>query len=60
MFRFLFGVLLGATGYWAYKQGWLPIGTQDPFDQVSQAADSPIILPTAQEISGRPSEPIPS
>ena len=63
MLRFLFGVTLGALGYWAYSQGWLPFGSKDLFEQMSgpsAASSSPIIHPTPHEISSRPAEPIPS
>ena len=63
MMRFLFGVALGAGGYWAYKQGLLPFGAQDVFDKVmptDMASTPEIVRPTPQEISSRPAEPIPS
>jgi hypothetical protein len=60
MMRFLFGALIGATGYWAYKQGMLPFGAQQAFDQVMPDSSSPIIRPTAHEVTSRPAEPIPS
>jgi hypothetical protein len=60
MIRFLFGALVGATGYWAYKQGMLPFGTPQTFDEALPDSMSPIIRPTPHEVSSRPSEPIPS
>jgi hypothetical protein len=64
MMRFLFGVAVGALGYWAYEQGMLPFGSQDVLDQVmpggGSSANSEIIRPTPAEVSGRPAEPIPS
>jgi hypothetical protein len=64
MMRFLFGVAVGALGYWAYEQGMLPFGSKDVLDQMmpgsGSGASSDIIRPTAAEVSGRPAEPIPS
>jgi hypothetical protein len=64
MMRFLFGVAVGALAYWAYEQGMLPFGSQQVFDQMMPGsgsnATSEIIRPTPAEVSGRPSEPIPS
>ena len=66
MMRFLFGVAIGALGYWAYEQGLiqLPFGSRDLFDQVTpnytSGASSEIVRPTPSEVSGRPSAPIPS
>ena len=58
--RFLFGALVGAAGYWAYKQGMLPFGAQQVFDRVMPDSTSPIVRPTPHEVSSRPTEPIPS
>lgn len=67
MMRFLFGVAVGALGYWAYQQGYfeqlpfqLPFGSPDQMGQDAGDADGQIVRPTPGEISGRPSEPIPS
>jgi hypothetical protein len=64
MMRFLFGVAVGALGYWAYEQGMLPFGSKDVLDQMmpgsGSGASSDIIRPTPAEVSGRPAEPIPS
>jgi hypothetical protein len=66
MMRFLFGVAVGALGYWAYQQGLiqLPFGSRDLFDQLTpdstSGPSSEIIRPTPSEVSGRPSAPIPS
>ena len=58
MMRFVIGVVVGALGYWAYAQNRVPSpwSTTEP-SAASQS--SPIIRPTAQEVAGRPSEPIP-
>jgi hypothetical protein len=58
MMRFLIGVAVGVVGYWAYERGMLP----GPWtsEQFGMSESSPIIRPTAQEVAGRPSEPIPS
>ncbi|HEV7666279.1 MAG TPA: hypothetical protein VGQ62_22285 [Chloroflexota bacterium] len=60
MMRFLFGVAIGAGGYWAYKQGLLPFSAQDVFEQVMPGGNAEIIRPTPHEVSSRPVEPIPS
>jgi len=66
MMRFLFGVAVGAIGYWAYEQGLLPFGAHDVFDQITPGTNtdtsttSEIIRPTPSEVSGRPAAPIPS
>ena len=62
MMRFLFGVVVGAIGYWAYEQGLLPFGAHDVFDQITPGTNTSteIIRPTPSEVSGRPAAPIPS
>jgi hypothetical protein len=62
MMRFLFGVVVGAIGYWAYEQGLLPFGAHDVFDQITPGTNTntEIIRPTPSEVSGRPAAPIPS
>ena len=62
MMRFLMGVVVGAAGYWAYKQGLLPFGTSNAVTNVMGGSSPPseIIRPTPHEISSRPAEPIPS
>ena len=53
MTRFLIGMVVGLLGYWAYERSLLPM------PKTSEQSQSPIIRPTAQEVAGRPSEPIP-
>jgi len=60
MLRFLFGVAIGALGYWAYENGMLPFEPRQVFDQIKQGGGSQIVRPTPEEISGRPAAPIPS
>lgn len=72
MFSFIFGAAVGAVGYWAYQQGMLPIGSGGSSHSDSSSMDmgssmsgsmsggsSPIVRPTAHEVSERPAEPIP-
>jgi hypothetical protein len=60
MMRFMLGVAIGATAYWAYEKGWLPFTAGHTVDQVMSSGDSEIIRPTPHEVSSRPAEPIPS
>jgi len=72
--KFVLGIIVGAVGVWAYQGGKLQSlmgGAPEPVqhawttgtERISQMADadkpSPIVTPSATEISGRPSEPLP-
>ena len=90
--KFVFGVALGAVGFWAYRSGklqglmggapeqvWQPAverfgqvansdqvrqvasKVQDKVQETTQQARTPeIATPTASEVSGRPSDPLPT
>jgi hypothetical protein len=60
MMRFVIGVVVGVAGYWAYEQSLLPKPWASDTSSETYSDSSPIIRPTAQEVAGRPSEPIPS
>jgi hypothetical protein len=70
MTRFLFGLVVGVLGYWAYERDLLPSQVSEVLEgllssvglgrgQPAQESGSSIIQPTPQEVAGRPSEPIP-
>jgi hypothetical protein len=60
MMRFVIGVVIGVVGYWAYEQNLLPRPWESDGSSQTYSENSPIVRPTAQEVAGRPSEPIPS
>ena len=58
MWGFLFGVIVGAAGYWAYNRVMGDMGMGDI--EQSRGSGSSIYRPTNAEVPGRPSEPIPA
>jgi hypothetical protein len=58
MWGFLFGVLVGALGYWAYKRlmGDMGMGSMEP----PMGPGGSIYRPSTTEVHGRPSEPLPA
>jgi hypothetical protein len=60
--KFFFGLAVGAIGLWAYQSGKLRSlmgSAPEPVQQLWQPATE-IAKPSASEISGRPSEPLPT
>jgi hypothetical protein len=64
--KFLFGVAIGALGFWAYRTGKLatllpnrPESVQQQFSTNPSSGAQSVVTPSATEVAGRPSEPLP-